>query len=260
MKFLKLVFRNFIFALEGDLLFKANFFIKILSAVVGDIIAPLVALLIYTNTPGIPGWTLYEFFLLQGTLILTLGIVNVFVIGLPGRIMDLIEDGDFDNYLIKPYNTLMYSISRSFDLDAIPEILVGLTIIIYSLSNLDLNLGINLMIYLLFILSAIIVQASGLIIIAALSFFFVKSSALMELYHRLLTFARYPTSIYSFPIRFFISFIFPVALASFYPAKALISGLEPNITVIMLFSVMVLFLVSLMLWEFGMRKYRSAGG
>ena len=62
--------KNLALELQKEMIYKLNFFLKVVGLVLADIVAPLITLLIYRSTPGIPGWTFEEFILFQGSFIL----------------------------------------------------------------------------------------------------------------------------------------------------------------------------------------------
>ena len=68
-KYLSLWIKNLELELAGEMIYKMNFFIKTVALIFADIIGPLVTMLIYANTSGIPGWSFHEFILFQGTFI-----------------------------------------------------------------------------------------------------------------------------------------------------------------------------------------------
>ena len=73
-------------------------------------------------------------------------------------------------------------------------------------------------------------------------------------------FAKYPTTIYSMPVRIFVTYIIPFAFTGYYPALFLLTGENPwfNIGGVVLISA-VLFILSLLIWNKGLKAYESAG-
>ncbi len=58
----------------------------------------------------------------------------------------------------------------------------------------------------------------------------------------------------------FFTFVFPIGLASFYPAQALLGLVSPGMLALLALIAISFFVVSLLAWNSGMKKYQSAGG
>ena len=240
--------------------YKANFFIKIFAVMLMDIVGPLVILLIYNTTPGIPGWTFEQFILFQGTLTLIFGIGHVFFVMIPIQCIHHIRNGTFDMFLTKPYKPLTYLTLTSPRIDGIGEIIVGFGLIVWSFIKLQLGFGINFWFYIGFIILALMFEYSVHVLTAALSFLVVKSWALFDILWRLKMFGRYPTSIYSPALQMMLTFIFPIAIAAFYPVKVLLKGVQSMSMLWVIVPVLAFFAIVMLLWKKAMTNYTSAGG
>jgi len=245
--------------LSSEMAYKWNFFIRCVGLILEDLVGPLIVLLIYTTTSGIPGWSFEEFLLLQGTLIFVLGFNHLFFILIPSGTIEKVRRGTFDSILLKPFKPLAYLTFSSIDWDGMAEMLVGLFIIIYSLLRIDFTI-INLFIYIFIIILAILFEYSAMVLIGALSFLVVRSYALFNIFFKLTDFVRYPLGIYGLPIRFVVTFLVPVAVASFYPVEALLRGTTPLGILKIVIPVVIFFTVAIALWEVAMKRYTSAGG
>lgn len=245
--------------LAKDMAYKTNFFIKMFALIIADIIGPLVTILIYQTTSGIPGWSFPEFILFQGTFILVFGLSHTFVFTFPFEVISMVRRGDFNKVLTAPMSPLLNVTFRSFDLEGIAEVVVGIALISWSLTQIHTTAAAGI-IYGLLILAGLLFMYSVMILIAALSFLVVKSWAVIDLFFKTTDMARYPTSIYGNPLRFFVSFLFPIAIAATYPATILLKGVSWQAVLAILAPVIAFFLLALMLWEKGMRRYTSAGG
>jgi ABC-2 type transport system permease protein len=88
----------------------------------------------------------------------------------------------------------------------------------------------------------------------------VRSEALINLYYKISDFVRYPLNVYAVGIQFALTFLFPLAVSSFYPAEVLLRGATPKILLSVLIPVVIFTVISFWLWNFAMKKYTSAGG
>lgn len=260
-KFFRILSKTVGMSLAGEMVYQWNFYIKAFAMVLSDFIGPILTLLIYSTTLGIPGWSLNEFLLFQGTLILVFGLGHTFVLRFPYEIIHCIREGEFDKYLVKPYNTLLYILAESFLIDGLPEIFAGLLLITYSMIMLNLSLfSLNFLAYVLLVFTGFLMQIAVTIFISSLSFLVVRSEALMNLYFKVSDFIRYPLNVYAVGIQLALTFLFPIAVSSFYPATALLKGFDALFMFKVLVPAIVFTAVSVMLWNAAMKKYTSAGG
>ncbi|MCX6708874.1 MAG: ABC-2 family transporter protein [Candidatus Woesearchaeota archaeon] len=261
MKYFKLLRRCAGIWIMRDLAYKYDFLIKTISVVFSDLIGPLVTLFIYNTTSGLPGWTFSQLMLFQGTLILVMGLARTSAFTLSWWVLDAINEGEFDQYLLKPYPTLLYLLALTTDHYGIAEIIVGLAIVIHSAMQIGIPFfTLATLAYIILVIAGYFVHLSANIIISSMGFIAVKSEALEFLYSKITDFARYPLNVYGTGIRFALTFLFPIAVSSFYPAQALISGVTAKMLLITLLPVAAFFIASLMLWRHAIKSYSSAGG
>lgn len=260
MKYLRLFWESLKLELSTDMAYKLNFFFKVISLIIADIIGPLIAMLIYSTTSGIPGWSFEEFILFQGTFILVFGINHFLFITFPFGIINDIRQGTFDKILVKPYNPLLYLSSTSIDVEGLAEVFVGILLIIWAALRLDISLSVNTLFYLVIILCALVFLYALMVLIASLSFIFIKSFALLDLFFKMVDLARYPLNIYNAELRFFMTFIFPIAIVSSYPAQALLRGFSILRLVEVILPVIGFLIVTLFIWKYSLKKYTSSGG
>ena len=258
-QFIKIWKKSAVIALQDAMAYKLSFFLQMFGLFIGDTIIPLVSALIYKVSSGIPGWSLYEFVLFQGTLIIVIGFWHTLFAGLLGETIVAVKEGTFDKFLLKPLSSLAYVTSKGFDLEGIGEILAGIAVVTFALIKLKL-FSLLLLPYLFLIILGILFEYALTIIAASLAFIFVKTWRLFEFISSIERFGRYPLGIYNDFLRIMLTFFIPVAAASYYPASVLLEKEVllkiPLITI----PVIIFFTVSIFLWNFAMKKYSSAGG
>src|SRR3989344_2469722 len=259
-KYLKLWLKTFSMELSSDLAYKTNFIIRSFALIMADFIGPVIIILIYGASSGIPGWKFEEFILFQGTFILVTGLSHAFLYLIPIIVIENVRDGSFDKILTKPFNPLLYLTFSSIDIEGFAEVFTGLALIIWAFLKLNIAASFNLMIYIIIIFLALVFMYSLMIIISSLAFLFIKSYALFELLFKILDVGRYPMSIYGFEMKFIFTFLIPVAVVSFYPASALLGALD----IIKLFEIIIpigiFMILSIVIWNVSIKKYTSAGG
>jgi len=251
--------KNLALELQKEMIYKLNFFLKVVGLVLADIVAPLITLLIYRSTPGIPGWTFEEFILFQGSFILVFGLSHMLFMGFPARVIEAVRDGSFDKYMVKPINPLLQLTLMSWDIEGAAEALTGLGLVIWSMGKVGVALP-NVLLYIPLVLLGCLFIYSLMVMIAALAFLVVKSWALYDIFFKLSDFGRYPITIYEGGLRFILTFIFPIGVVAFYPAESVLVTQGWQLLTHVVIPIGGVFLLSLLLWRQAMRKYTSAGG
>lgn len=261
LKFFKLEQKAAALDLSRELAYKGNFIMKCLAFAITDFIGPVLTLIIYSTTMGISGWSFHEFLLFQGSLIIVFGLGHLFVLALPYDTIRSIDRGEFDKYLTKPFHPLLYLITQSVLVEGVVEVMSGVVIAGFALYKLGISVfSLNLLGYLVLLFCGLLFQASVMIFVSAMAFIFVKSDALMNLYFKLSDFARWPLQVYGPFLQFFLVFLFPVAVSSFFPAQILINGMSAPFMFKAMIPVLTFFALSVIFWNHALRKYTSAGG
>jgi len=247
--------------LSRELAYKGNFIMKSFAMVISDFIGPLLTLLLYSTTLGIPGWSFYEFLLFQGTFTIVFALGHTFVLALPYDTMHAIDRGEFDKYMVIPFSPLLYMITQAVLVEGVVEVFSGVLIVGFAMWNLGIGVfSASFAGYLLLIVLGLLFQVGVMILIAALAFVVVKSDALMLLYFKLSDFARWPISIYGPLLKMFLVFLFPIAVSSFFPAELLVRGLDWVILVNAIVPVLIFVALSVWCWQWALKQYASAGG
>jgi ABC-2 type transport system permease protein len=261
MKYFSLAAKTAQIYLNKELAYKVNFIITMFAMMVGDLVGPMIALIIYSTTIGIPGWTLEQFLLFQGTLITVYGIGRALTGNFFWIAFEAINRGEFDKFLLKPYNSWLYLMTMSIDWNGFFESVLGIIIIAYSVMKLQIQVfSFGFLVYLMLMAAGILFQFAIITLITAGSFIAVKNESLVLLYMKLADFARYPLTVYGVGLQFFLTFLFPVAVSSFYPVEALLRGMSITGIASVVLPVLVFFAASIYVWNRVIRKYTSAGG
>ncbi len=172
-----------------------------------------------------------------------------------------IIEGQFDRILLRPLNTIGQVLFESFNLDAIGSFILGVYVLFQSAAELQISFGtIDILWLLVSVLCGGSILLSIFIILASLSFHVDDKLGVGPPVYSLITFSRYPTTIFNRLIQFILSFVIPFAFASFYPATHFFSRkgfewycyLTPVVAGICL-------LVAILFWSAGVKKYASTG-
>ena len=96
-------------------------------------------------------------------------------------------------------------------------------------------------------------------IMAATSFKWVGNSRIPEIFDSIMTFGKYPITIFPQTIRGITTFVVPVSMIGFYPASALLGRLDYTV----LFAVipcLLFMLFGIRLYQYMVKLYEGVGG
>ena len=96
------------------------------------------------------------------------------------------------------------------------------------------------------------------LILATLSFWFVRVENILEIFRSMYEAGRWPVSLYPAWLRFILTFIVPVAFVTTVPAQALTGRLTPETLLLAAILAVVLFVISRFFWKIGLRQYSGA--
>ncbi|MEK5479168.1 ABC-2 family transporter protein [Paenibacillus sp. FSL R5-0407] len=239
--------------------YRADFFISILMMLIGDLMFPLVTLLLYSSGASFPGWTLREAILIQGIFTLAKGVAFPFFFGIVSTTLYHVREGSYDIFLLKPRSVLFITMVSSFDIDDFGRLISGGLLTGWALSGMMMpGAGEWLQFGVLFLCSMIVLFAFSLFL-SGMLFKWVGSSRVYEIFDSVSLFGMYPGSIFSKIFQNGLTYVIPITMIGFLPAAALLG--RPVAGSWVAGGVCFLFLgAGLAFWHYMLRNYTSAGG
>ncbi len=239
--------------------YRLNFILEMLITFIGNILFPLVTILIYANGQSFPGWNFWQVILVQSIFTISSGITMTFFSGIFWDTNRNIKEGTFEVILLKPVNPLFYMLATNFNFQGIAFIAGGIIMFALSASHTIVLTVSTLLNFILFGTAGISVMLGIELIMSATSFKWVGNSRIPEIFDSVQQFAKYPMTIFPSAARAVTSFVVPVATIAFFPAAALLQKIETwyYLTLIpcALFTALGFFLYHKMI-----KLYESAGG
>jgi ABC-2 type transport system permease protein len=220
---------------------------------------------LFSRFGTLKGWNVAE-------IALFYGIINIsFAVALgAGRGFDSfatqVVSGEFDRALLRPRTTFLQVLAREFRFIRVGRVLVGLVVLVWGVQNLAVAWSLPKAALLLASVFGGVMLFLGLLVIqASWCFWSTQSLEVMNSFtDGGVETARWPISIYSdWLIKTFV-FIIPLACVNYFPLIAILE--RPDVLhspewlrwVSPLAGALFL-LASLILWEFGVRHYKSTG-
>lgn len=146
-----------------------------------------------------------------------------------------------------------------FQIDALGELIFSVILFFYTVPYMDWTFA-KIIILFLSIIFATLIYTSIKVIAASVSFWSKQSGGLIYIFYMFNDFAKYPVSIYNSIIKWIISFLLPFAFTAFYPASYFLTKKNFLYNIGGLIFISVLFsLLSLYIWQKGIKNYESAG-
>jgi len=173
----------------------------------------------------------------------------------------LISEGEFDKFLTKPINPLFQLITSKIDTEHFGDIFIGAVLLYISSLKIGIAWSIaNILLFLLFLFSSVLLLFSIMLIPTSVAFWTTRSQTLSNIILHFRNFTTYPLEIYSFPIIFLVSFIFPFAFTIYYPAQAFLGkGIAVWAAFLTPIVTLIAFAIAYSIWKLGLKNYTSTG-
>ena len=241
--------------------YRADFLTGAVSFLIDQAIGIAFIFIIFTQIPQLAGFTFEQILFIYGFSQIPKGLDHLLADNLWCVGYFIVRKGDFDKYLIRPVNPLFHVIAETFQVDAIGELVVGIALLIYASPGAGLHITIwTILLSIIAVPFAALIYTSLKIITASLAFWLKSSGFIIQMVYGMNEFSKYPTTIYSLPVRIFVTYIIPFAFTGYYPSLFILTGNNAlfNIGGVIAIS-SVLFVISVFIWNKGISAYESAG-
>ena len=214
----------------------------------------------------INGWNVNEMLFLFSLLFLT----YAFVVSLFADLRDfscMIREGRFDRLMVRPRGLLFQLILNNADVIAsIGHGTLGILLFVYSAGKVGIEWNLTTILYYISaIIGGILIQGGMFIFFSALSFYFVETNSLREIFYwNMRKFAGYPISIYSKLIQGLMIYVVPFAFVNYFPAQYLLrkEDMENYSEVYMYIAPVIgiaIYVLAYVFWRISIKRYKSTG-
>lgn len=247
-------------AFTARMAYRGDFFISAVMTVLGDLIVPLITLIIYATGASFPGWTMYEALLIQAIFMMAKGVAFPCFFGLVGNTLERVRDGTFDVLLLKPRSALYMALVTGFRTDSVGRLFGGMGLFVVALAHTAapdplqwLQFGV------LFGISLVVLFGFALFM-SGIVFIWVGSSRVYEIFDAVSSFGLYPRSIFTKAFQTVVTFVIPVIMIGSMPAAALLGRTSIGETGVASLCSAAFCAAGLLFWHRMLGKYTSAGG
>ncbi len=256
MNYLRVMGTYFRISAMGEMAYRLNFFVQLFQSLLelGTAIGGLAVIFTYTNTLG--GWSPDEVLALVGVYTLVGGVIGLIIYPGMELFIESVRDGMLDFTLVKPADAQLLITVHQVDIWKLIDIGLGLGVLVYALARLGERVGLAQAAFLIgmLVVGGLIIYSFWLIL-ATLSFYFVRVENILEIFRSMYEAGRWPVSLYPGWLRFILSFIIPVAFVTTVPVEALTGKLTPDTLAIAAVLAIMLLVVSRLFWRIGLRQY-----
>ncbi|MBM7787232.1 ABC transporter permease [Tenggerimyces flavus] len=259
MKLLRLFAAGFSRSAQATLTFRINLLFDIVQSVIGLLASLATVFVVYARTDSLAGWTEAEAYVLIGTFQLLSSLKSTFIDpNLSWFPENGIRQGKLDAYLLQPAPTLfLASLARSTPL-ALIRFVLGTVVIVLGVSGQGrLPTPGAILAWIVTLAAALAVTWAMGVLLACLAFWAPRLQ-LDVFYGSAWELGRYPTDIYRRPLRFVLTYVFPLALIATVPTTTLLGGPRLVLLVPCVIGAAIACCLAVGCWRLGLRRYTGA--
>ncbi len=250
------------YGLLRELAFRGNFLIKLFVEVLWLTILLVFYATVFSQTSVVASWTQAQYLFFIGCYFALGGVLETFFIENCNDFANLVRTGDLDFYLLKPIDEQFLITCKRVDWSTAPNVLMGSGVMIFGLIKMNWQFdAVQLVLFLALFACGVALAYGFLVLLSALSIWFVRNQSLYEVWWLFSTLMRYPRDIFrhwASPIAWFFTFLVPIMLVVNVPARTLAKAFEPLFALYTVGATIVVLVVSRQFFRYALRRYRSA--
>ena len=218
--------------------------------------------LLFMRFPNIGGWSLYEVALCYSVIHIAFSLSECFARGLDS-FSSLVLKGDFDRILVRPRNTLLQVLGSKFEFTRIGRLTQSIFVLVFSIAHLQITWNFfKVFTLLLMVLSGILIFTGIFMLGASMCFWTVEGLEIINIFtDGGREISQYPLSIYKEWVRKLFTFVIPFGTVNYLPLMYILDKVHGNTILYMLTPIMGMFFIlpSVLIWNIGVKHYKSTG-
>ena len=210
----------------------------------------------------IKGWQFFEVALCFAVIHMAFSLSECFARGFD-NFSSLVVKGEFDRVLVRPRSTFIQVLGSKFEFTRVGRLLQSSLVLIWALSHLHIDWTFVKVLTLLFmVMSGVLIFIGIYMLAATICFWTVQGLEVANIFtDGGREMAQYPLTIYKKWVTRFFTYVIPFGTVNYLPLLSLIGKVDGREWVYMLIPLAgSLFIIPcLLVWELGVRHYRSTG-
>jgi ABC-2 type transport system permease protein len=241
--------------------YRGDFFVSLATSFAATVFSLGFVVILFEKAPRLAGWRFEEVLFLYGFSLIPYGIFNVISLNLYDFGNNYIIEGKFDRILLRPISSLFQVLFETFRIESLQEVATGCFCVWYASHRLQFHWTFGKAALLVFFgVCAAVIYVSIFLLLSTVSFWFEDRIGVHPPVWNLIAFGRYPLSIYSGVVQFFLCWIIPFGLASFYPSVRLLGrAVSPSYAPLVPVVAAAFLALAISVWNVGTRHYSSTG-
>lgn len=258
-KYLNLYWSFFKNNITRDMYFQANFWMTAGEGVSLLLINLTLYTAIFANVQEIGGWSQMQVMVLISTFQIFTGLIyGLFSDNLPG-FQYYINRGDLDYILVKPVSTQFYISTRYVNIGHIFSCLASIPLLIFSLRNLQISPSIGeVIVYVLLVINGLMIGYSLLLAFMSVAVWAIKIGGAYALMMEVISYGKYPGTIFEGILRVIFNFIVPIAFIAHYPSEILFNGVQWSTVISSYLLTAIVLVASHWFFNLSLKYYSSA--
>jgi ABC-2 type transport system permease protein len=251
--------------IHAQLQYRTSFALQSFSQFILTFTDFIMLLVLFHRFPSIAGWTLPEVAFLYGLGGLAFGISDL-VCGGFDNLSAMIRLGTFDRVLTRPVGTFAQVLASDVQIRRFGRIAQGGVVLGLAISWLDVAWRLDkVVVAASAVISGVVIFTAIWVIGAAVTFWTVETSEVTNVFtYGGEALVSYPMPIYAEGIRWFFTYIVPLAFVSYLPAIYILErsdplGLPPILQLCSPIVAAVFLVAARLCWAFGVRHYQGTG-
>ncbi|MEH7331422.1 ABC-2 family transporter protein [Neobacillus drentensis] len=218
--------------------------------------------LLFDRFGQIKGWQFFEVALCFAVIHMSFSLSECFARGYD-MFSSLVVRGDFDRILVRPRSTFIQVLGSKFEFTKAGRLLQSALVLIWALSNLPIDWTLIKAITLVLMVTSGVFIFTGIYMLAAtMCFWTVQGLEVANIFtDGGREMAQYPLNIYQKWVTRFFTYVIPFGTVNYLPLLYILGRTDGNELLYMLTPVLgsLFLLPCLLVWQIGVRHYRSTG-
>lgn len=210
----------------------------------------------------IKGWTFFEVALCFAVIHMAFAVSECFARGFDS-FSSLVRNGNFDRLLVRPRGTIIQVMGSQFEFTRLGRLIQSVIVLTWALSNLSIEWSfVKVCVLILMIVSGVFIFTGIFMLAATLCFWTIQGLEVVNIFtDGGREMAQYPLNIYHKWVTKFFTFVIPFGCVNYLPLLYVLGRSEGESILYMLAPIagIVFIFPCLLVWQFGVKHYRSTG-
>ncbi len=257
---MRIYFKYLSILLKSELQYRTSFIL--LS--VGQFFVPFTVFIsmyfLFQRFNQIKGWNLYEVALCYAVIHIAFSLSECFARGFD-NFSHLVVNADFDRFLVRPRNLVVQILGSRFEITRVGRLLQSFIVLYIALINLNMDWTLlKVITMLLMIISGIFIFTGIMILGATLCFWTIEALEVVNIFtDGGREISQYPLAIYKDWVKNFFTFVIPFGTVNYLPLMFILEK-KNNLFYSLIPPSGILFIFPcLLIWNYGVRHYKSSG-